>query len=65
MFQQEASEMSYSLPNMVEVEDGLAKNFLGVFSLTVSKSEAEVRNSKEESLPDVSWADACFVVGCV
>lgn len=38
---------------MVEVEDGLAKNFLGAFSLTVSKSEAGVRNSKEESLPDV------------
>lgn len=44
---------------------GWDKNFLGAFSPTVAKSEAEVRNSKEESLLDVSWADACFVVGCV
>lgn len=36
---------------MVEVGDGVVKNFLGIFPPTVSRSKAEVPNAKGESLP--------------
>lgn len=62
--------MSYSLLSMVEVGDGVVKNFLGIFPPTVSRSKAEVPNAKGESLPAMRssnqlLADACFMVGCV